>query len=94
MLKERIRESLGARKLRRQLPADSRSAETEKIVDLRWAIRRMKKPEDQELVIRRYFQGLEIGDIARMYGINKKTVSSRLARARQELRLLLEDEDR
>ncbi len=48
-------------------------------------------PLDREIFIRRYFYLERVMDIAREKGLNEKTVSTRLSRARQRLQLAIDE---
>ncbi len=48
--------------------------------------------ELRRLVYLVYYEGYRINEIARMDGINESTLRSRLARAREQLKLIMEEE--
>ena len=62
----------------------------EEIEVLRGTIKGMS-PLDREIFIRRYFYLERVMDIARDKGLNEKTVSTRLRRARQRLQLAIDE---
>ena len=61
--------------------------------DVRCALAKLSA-EGQEALHLRAIAGLSYRDMARVLGISEETVSSRLDRARQQLRALLDEHDR
>lgn len=62
----------------------------EEMEALKEAMRSMP-PLDREIFIRRYFYLERVMDIARDKGLNEKTVSTKLSRARQRLQLAIDE---
>lgn len=58
-----------------------------------WALSRLK-PDDRVVLALRYYRDLRIDDIAALLGIPSGTATSRLHRAHQRLRSVMQDEDR
>jgi len=56
---------------------------------LRQALSRLD-PEDAELFVLKYVEGLSGEELAEMFGIERPTVGSRLFRIRQTLRSMME----
>ena len=49
--------------------------------------------ESRRLVYLVYYEGYKMTEIAEMDGVNESTLRSRLARARQQLKLVLEEDE-
>lgn len=71
-------------------PAGQEDVDPVTALDLQAALRTLPAPE-QTLVSLRYEEGFSVAEIAGILGVNTGTVKSRLHRARQRLRSLLEE---
>lgn len=65
------------------------------IVDRDWVRHALAllKPRDREVLVLRYMEHLEIDEIARILGIKRSAVDTRLTRARNRLSHILDDRD-
>ena len=72
------------------LGEDTSGADTEEILDLREAIKRLPAHQ-KEVIALFYMQELSINEIASVLGKNKSTVAVTLARARENLKSYLEN---
>jgi RNA polymerase sigma factor (sigma-70 family) len=91
----RRRNLVRLRWLRRQRPTDTApagDADADTGQRVRDAVARLPA-RDREVIVLRYLEQLEIGEIARLLGTKHNAVEVRLHRARTKLRTLLDDPD-
>ncbi len=72
------------------VPEESTASETDVRIDIRQALDELK-PTDRAILLLRYQEGLDYGEIARAMHCRAGTVASRLNRARARLREILGD---
>jgi RNA polymerase sigma-70 factor (ECF subfamily) len=72
------------------VPDESATSQTDIRIDVRQALSELK-PADRAILLLRYQEGLDYGEIARAMNCREGTVASRLNRARARLREILGD---